>query len=165
MSFNKQISNTHIYLFTNCLHPLSLLPLRYRNVLHKNHYLNLSVKHSLCELYGRTEEYLLNTMSPEELKRKEDYCRDLLQVIDVLEPGLSRLRGVVMYELHAPVMLQTTRLFEEKRITTTELKRRLKEVVKLLKDSANILSFEPEGTPEADMGMAAKDALSRMGSV
>lgn len=104
-------------------------------------------------------------MTPEELKRKEDYCRDLLEVIDVLEPGLSRLRGVVMYELHAPVMLKTTRLFEAKQITTAELKRRLREVVKLLRDSALILGFEPEGTPEADMGMAAKDALVRMGNV
>lgn len=138
---------------------------RYRNVLHKNHYLNLSVKHNLCQLYGRTEDFLLNTMSNDGLKHKENYCRDLLEVIDVLEPGFSRLRGVVMYELHAPVMLQTTRLFEEKRISTNELKKRLREVLKLLKDSSVILDFEPEGTQEAEMGMAAKDALVRMGNI
>lgn len=138
---------------------------RYRNVLHKNHYLNLSVKHSLCQLYGRTEEYLLSDMDSAGLKHKENYCRDLLEVVNILEPGYSRLRGVTMYELHAPIMLQTTRSFEEKRISTAELKRRLKEVISLLKESSIILSFEPEGTQEAEMGMAAKDALDRMGSV
>lgn len=101
-------------------------------------------------------------MSESDLKRKEDYCRDLLSVIDILEPGLSRLRGVIMYELHAPLMLQTNRMFEAKRITTSDLKKRLREVLKLLRESEIILCFEPEGTPEAEMGAAAKDALVKM---
>lgn len=66
---------------------------RYRNVLHKNHYLVLSAKHSLCQLYGRSEGHLIQDMSLECLKRKEEYCRELLQVVNHLEPGLTRLRG------------------------------------------------------------------------
>lgn len=138
---------------------------RYRNVLHKNHYLNLSAKHNLCQVYGRTDKHMLHLMSEADLKRKEEYCRDLLSVIDILEPGLSRLRGVIMYELHAPIMLQTNRLFELKRISNSELRRRLKEVISLLKDSEEILSFEPYGTPENEMSSAAKDALARMTSL
>jgi hypothetical protein len=103
---------------------------KYRNVLHKNHYLFLSAKHSLCQLYGRSENFLIQNMSIEKLKLKEVYCRDLLNVIDKFEPGLSRLRGVIIYELHAPIMIQATRAFEQKNIDIKEFKRRLKEVRK-----------------------------------
>lgn len=138
---------------------------KYRNVLHKNHYLCVSAKHSLSELLGRSTGYLIQDLSLQDLMRKETYCRDILNVVDVLDPGLSRLRGVIMYELHAPIMLQATRLFEQKQINRAEFRQRLKEVVKLLKNSVTILSLEPEGSGEHGMAVAAKDALERIGKV
>lgn len=131
-------------------------------MLHKNHYLNLSAKHSLCQVYGRSEKHLLHLMTESELKLKEEYCRDLLSVIDILEPGLSRLRGVIMYELHAPIMMQINRFHASNNASNAILKKRLKEVITFLRESEEILSFEPEGTSEALMASAAKDALTRM---
>lgn len=101
---------------------------RYCNVLHKNHYLMLSAKHSLCQLYGRSDGYIINELNLRQLKSKEDYCRDLLEVVDFLEPGNSRLRGIISYELHAPIMIRITREFESKKITSKELKKHLREV-------------------------------------
>lgn len=141
------------------------LLLRYRNVLHKNHYLRLGAKHSLCQLYGRYQGYLIQHLPMDKLKVKEDYCRDLLEVVDQLEPGFSRLRGIVMYELHAPIMIQTTRMFEDKKITVQEFKKRLREVLRLLKDSERILSREPEGSAEYTMALGARDAIKRIGVV
>lgn len=138
---------------------------KYRNVLHKNHYLCLSAKHSLCQLYGKIEGYLIHELSRDNLKKKEIYCREFLEISTILEPGLSRLRGVTMYELHAPLMIQATRDFEAKQITCETLKKRLREVIQLLKDSAEILSIEPEGSSERTMADAAKDALNRLGAV
>lgn len=66
---------------------------RYREVLRPNHYLLLSAKYSLCQIYGRIEGYLLPQMSPEDVARKERYCREFLSIVDLLEPGLTRLRG------------------------------------------------------------------------
>ena len=66
---------------------------RYQRSLRPNHYLFLSAKYSLCQIYGRTEGYLIHELSLEDIKRKEQYCRDFLALIDVLEPGLTRLRG------------------------------------------------------------------------
>lgn len=66
---------------------------KYRNVLYKNHYLCISAKHSLCQLYGRSDEYIIQKLSIEQLQTKEKYCRDVLNVVEFLEPGLSRLRG------------------------------------------------------------------------
>lgn len=134
-------------------------------MLHKNHYLNLGAKHSLCQLYGRYQGYLIQHLPMDKLRVKEDYCRDLLQVVDVLEPGFSRLRGIIMYELHAPLMIQTTRMFEEKKLTVPEFKRRLREVLRLLKDSERILAKEPEGSVEYTMAVGARDAIQRIGVV
>ena len=66
---------------------------KYRNALHPNHYLFLSAKHSLCQLYGRVEGHLIHELSEEDLHRKEEICRELLEVVDKFEPGLTRLRG------------------------------------------------------------------------
>lgn len=73
--------------------------------------------------------------------------------------------GVIMYELHAPIMIQATRLFEAREINSNDLKKRLREVIKLLHDSEEILSMEPEGSNENIMAIAARDALKRIGKV
>lgn len=132
---------------------------KYSTSLHRNHYIFLAAKHSLCQLYGKIDGFLINELSIDQLKRKEQYCRDFLEVIDVLEPGTSRLRGVVLYELHAPVMLQITRDLQCNRIKVSEFKQRLKEVVQILKKSYDILKLEPTGSSENSMALAAKSAL------
>lgn len=138
---------------------------KYRNVFHRNHYLCVCAKHSLFQLYGRADGYLIQELSLEQLRAKEQHCRDLLAVVDRLDPGLSKLRGVIMYELHAPLMIQATRQFEAGQIYAGDLKRRLQEVVQLLRDSERILRMEPTGTSEHDMSLAATDALQRIGNV
>ncbi|KAH8388057.1 hypothetical protein KR093_011417, partial [Drosophila rubida] len=135
---------------------------RYREVLRPNHYLLLSAKYSLCQIYGRIEGYLLPQMSPEDVARKERYCREFLQIIDLLEPGLTRLRGLIMYELHAPIMVLAQLGMQSGQLRRPEFQRRIKEVLKLLQDSAHILQMEPPGSSEHEMGLAAADALSKM---
>ncbi|XP_049876356.1 SET domain-containing protein SmydA-8-like isoform X2 [Pectinophora gossypiella] len=141
--------------FENFLH-------KYRNVLHSSHYLCLSAKHSLSQLYGKVENYMIHEMPESELHRKIDICRDLMKVFDVIEPGYSRLRGVTLYELHAPLMILTTRDFEKKAISKENLRSRLKEIVSYLSQSALILGFEPVNSSEGLMATAAKDALKKI---
>lgn len=101
---------------------------RYANVLHQNHYLILSAKHSLCQLIGRSDGFIINELDLSQLQKKEDYCRDLLSVVNVFEPGASRLKGIICYELHAPMMVKITREFENRSINSNQLRCRLKEV-------------------------------------
>jgi hypothetical protein len=72
---------------------------RYHNVLHPNHYHCLGVQHSLCQLYGKAPGFLINDMTEAQLRHKRDLCRQLLKVVDVLEPGYSRLRGEISLSL------------------------------------------------------------------
>lgn len=138
---------------------------KYSKTLHKNHYIFLSAKHSLCQLYGKIDGFLINELSVEQLKKKEDYCRDLLEVIDILEPGSSRLRGVILYELHAPIMIHITSELQSGKITNSEFRRRLKEVVQILRKSYEILKHEPVGSSEHQMAVAGAAALKQTESV
>ncbi|XP_041981849.1 SET domain-containing protein SmydA-8 isoform X2 [Aricia agestis] len=135
---------------------------KYRNVLHPNHYLCLSALHSLSQLYGKVSEYMIHEMPESLLNRKLEICRNLMKVFDVIEPGYSRLRGITLYELHAPLMVLTTRDFERKSITKDCLRSRLKEIVGYLSESALILGFESPHSPEGLMAGAAREALKKI---
>lgn len=150
-----QIDANDVPGFENFLH-------KYRNVLLPSHYLCLSAKHSLSQLYGKVTDYMIHEMPDTELNRKIEICRDLMKVFDVIEPGYSRLRGVTLYELHAPLMILTTRDFEKKAITKESLRNRLKEIVQYLQESALILGFEPAHSSEGLMAAAARDALKKI---
>lgn len=169
----------------NCIKEYEEYLKRYANVLHQNHYLILSAKHSLCQLIGRSDGFIINELDLTQLQRKEEYCRDLLNVVNVLEPGASRLRGIICYELHAPMMVKITREFENRTINSNQLRSRLKEVrliglnnfsnysqkflfqqiVRLLHESYEILRIEPVGSPEYSISLAAQDALRKMGNI
>lgn len=135
---------------------------KYAKALHRNHYIFLSAKHSLCQLYGKVDGFLINELSVEQLQRKEECCRDLLEVIDVLEPGSSRLRGVILYELHAPLMLRITRELESRSIKPYDFKRGVKEVTWMLREAYGILQHEPPGSSEHQMAVACGAALKQI---
>lgn len=135
---------------------------KYAKVLHRNHYVFLSAKHSLCQLYGKVDGFLINEMSRDELKRKQTLCEELLEVIDILEPGTSRLRGVVLYELHAPMMMAINREMEAGSLKMSEYKRRLRGVATILSKAHEILALEPDGSSEKQMAVAAKAALESL---
>nr|CAD7568212.1 unnamed protein product [Timema californicum] len=135
---------------------------KYRNVLHPNHYHCLGVKHSLSQLYGKIQGYMINELPDKLLHRKRDVCRELLRVINVLEPGYSRLRGIILYELHAPLMILITRGFDSRAFSKKDLRKHLKEVVDCLEEANVILSFEPPNSSEGEMAASAKEALIRI---
>lgn len=54
----------------------------------------LGIKYSLSQLYGKVEGFMIHEMSNALLQRKQDICKELMKVFDVLEPGMSRLRGM-----------------------------------------------------------------------
>ncbi|XP_046405906.1 uncharacterized protein LOC124170904 [Ischnura elegans] len=139
---------------------------RYSNVLHPTHYLAIGAKHSLSQIYGKVSGYTIHEMPRSLLERKRDICRELLTVFDVVEPGKSRLRGITLYELHAPLMTLITRDLEEGRINPKNQKRellnQLQEVLKCLEEAKDILKYEPAGSSEAAMATAASDGLKEL---
>ena len=169
------------YLFFNFFRFEDFLK-RHARLLHPNHWLFTSARHSLSQLYGRDERYLLGTLSSEQLERKTAICQSLLAVIDIVEPGLSRLRGthycyyyiylnnyrlniksgVTLYEMHAPVLLLARRHYEAGKCSTDELKDRVDHVRRMLSEATRILSLEDPASREGIMGAAAVQALDQI---
>ncbi|XP_050502228.1 SET domain-containing protein SmydA-8-like [Diabrotica virgifera virgifera] len=143
----------------NDIESMELFLNKYRNVLHPTHYICLGIKISLSQTYGRIKGYLINELDESILERKVELCREVLEVLDIIEPGYTRIRGVTLFEIHAPLMMLLTRDLANQSLSKAELKKRLKEVFKYLTEANIILKHEPESSPEGIMGKAAADAL------
>ncbi|KAK9883473.1 hypothetical protein WA026_001649 [Henosepilachna vigintioctopunctata] len=155
----NRISQDYDNIDCNDIVAFELFLKKYRNVLHPNHYISLAAKLSLSQLYGKINGFLIYELSDEFLTRKIEICKEIMKIFNVIEPGLTKLRGVTLYELHAPLMILLTRHFERGLLTKTEIKIKLKEVVSCLIEARNILELEPKISAEGTMGTAAKEAL------
>ena len=51
----------------------------------------LQIKYALLHLYGSEEKYELIDLSPVHLLRKENLCRQVLAVADLVVPGMCPL--------------------------------------------------------------------------
>lgn len=60
-------------------------------------------------------------------------------------------------------MMRSQRLMMTGGISESNFKRNIKEVIRCLQESKDILLLEPEGTSEHEMGVAAAGALVEMG--
>ena len=96
------------------------------------------------------------------LEHKVELCRLVMQVLDVVEPGLTRSRGMILYELHAPLLFIARGQWSAGVIDNPTLKSKMTEASAVLKEAADILCLEPEGTPEAEIGQGAKEALEQL---
>lgn len=135
---------------------------KYRSVLHPKHAFLITLRCSLSQLYGHAEGYLLDDLPDILLERKIEICKDILSVADVIEPGLSRLRGMTLYELHVPVMLFARSQWRYKEIDDKQLRVRLEEAEKYLKEAVDILKFEHPSSPEGKIAVVSEESLQQL---
>ncbi|XP_060522635.1 SET domain-containing protein SmydA-8 [Cylas formicarius] len=129
---------------------------KYKSVLHpKNAYLTM-LRSALSQLYGKAEGYTLEDLPDVVLERKLEMCVQLLEVLDVIEPGLSRIRGITLYELHAPMMVLARHQYQYDAITKEEFREQLKKSLETLGKAVEILIKEPLSQPEGQLGQTAK---------
>ncbi|XP_045451310.1 SET domain-containing protein SmydA-8 [Melitaea cinxia] len=135
---------------------------KYKSVFHPCHAMLVSLKHALAQLYGRVENYLLDDLPDLLLERKVELCRLILKVLDVVSPGDSRMRGMMLYELHAPLMYLARSEYAAGLITQDKLKERLQEPIHCLSNAARILCREDPQSPEGITGNIALHSLEAL---
>jgi len=135
---------------------------KYKNTLHPQHFHIVGMKHTLTELYGRVENYTLGELTVQQISRKIECCRDLLTVLDMLDPGISRMRGLTLYELHAPLLILANKLFAEKALTKHKFLRKMEEAAKLLEKCIHSLQFEPMSSFEGEICKIAEGSLKEL---
>ncbi|XP_060804870.1 SET domain-containing protein SmydA-8 [Amyelois transitella] len=135
---------------------------KYKSVFHPRHSLLLNIKHALAQLYGRVEGYSIDELPDLMLERKAEFCKLVLQTLDVITPGDSRMRGMMLYELHAPIMFMARNEYSAGLITPEKLKERLQEPIQHLADAARILMREDPQSPEGITGQIAQQSMEQL---
>ncbi|XP_046469397.1 SET domain-containing protein SmydA-8 isoform X1 [Neodiprion pinetum] len=124
---------------------------------HTNHYLALDLKEKLLVNYRKE----MSAINPRKkiLERILNLHREGLAVLDIVEPGISRQKGIRLYEMHLATALIAKKNYAAREISPLELSLQLKEAQDLLRKALSNLLLEPTGTPE---GRLAKLALQQM---
>ncbi|XP_044258666.1 SET domain-containing protein SmydA-8-like [Tribolium madens] len=135
---------------------------KYRSVFHpKNAYMSI-LRVDLTQLYGRAPGYTIHELPDLLQEHKVELCYQLLEVLDVVEPGVSRLRGITLYELHAPLISLARNEYKSGLITREDFRRKMQDAVELLEKSVEILKWEPENSIEGELAIVAKQSLENL---
>ena len=94
-----------------------------KSFLHSSHSIMLAIKRHIIYIYGRNPEVCMN------------FCKELLGVYDVVLPGLTKERGLTMYELF---------------VSCSQLGQ-AEQLLDLLKEAKQCLEHEREGTFEYEV--------------
>lgn len=135
---------------------------KYRAVFHPCHYLLTGLRLNLIELYGRVEGYELEDLPDNLLEHKMSMCRSVLNVINVLYPGKTRTRAMLLYDLHAPIVLSAKISYVTGIIQDDELKKKLQEAVSLLQECTTILAWEDADSVEYSIAQIGKQSLAQL---
>jgi len=139
---------------------------KYASLLHPNHYHMVACKHQLMQMYGRTEGYLIQDMDEAQLKRKEDLCREHIEVLSMIDPNSIRLMifaAAAYFELHMPLLQGAKRKWEGGKISTEEFRAALLEPHKYVKKAVDLLQNETnDNLPEGQLRLQATDTMAQL---
>lgn len=124
---------------------------------HTNHFLLLNLKQKLLTQYRRE----LTSPNPQKkiLLKMFQLCKEIHSVLEITEPGISRVKGIMLYEMHFPVAILANRAYAANEISSHDLLLKLEEAEGLLKKALKMLLLEPATTPE---GILTKRALQEL---
>ncbi|XP_015175183.1 PREDICTED: protein msta, isoform B-like [Polistes dominula] len=124
---------------------------------HPNHYLLLALKQKLLTIYRK--QVALSNPKKKIIQKMLNLCKEILEVLELVEPGISRLKGIMLYEMHLPLVLLANRAYAAHEISPMEMSSQLQEAGILLRKALSMLLLEPVNTPE---GQLAKRALQEL---
>jgi len=139
---------------------------KYSKVLHPNHYHMTTCKHNLLQMYGRTEGYLIQDMTEDQLNRKKELCLEHIEVLKMLDPSQIRLMifsAAANFELHLPILQVAKRKWEAGQMSTEEFREALKEPHRRAQIAAKQLENETNSNlPEGQLFVQVKDTISQL---
>ncbi|XP_029172034.1 SET domain-containing protein SmydA-8-like isoform X1 [Nylanderia fulva] len=125
--------------------------------LHTNHFLMLALKQKLLTACRRE----MTSFNPRKkiVQKMLNTCKQVYDVLDIVEPGISRSKGIMLYEIHLPMIILANQSYSAREISSEQLVCQLEEARDLLKKALTMLLLEPVTTPE---GKLAKRALEEL---
>ena len=130
----------------------------YSPKLTEHHGLILETKQHLAAALGRVDGYRYDQLSQEDMDLKISISQDLFRVLNVLEPGLSKSRGITLLDL---ADCQARDIFRNESDEMTILDN-LVVVEEILSESYTILKYEDEKSIEGNVAKKAKTDLLQL---
>lgn len=112
---------------------IELFIAKYTNILHPNHYILVEMKQKLAAIIRHMIKTAMDnfinvsvrdnsnfrTLLEKLLKRKIELCKELVPLLNILEPGISRLKAIAMYEQFTP-LAQIAKIYYQLRYINDE---------------------------------------------
>jgi len=117
-----------------------------------NHALIMETKQHLAAALGRVDGYRVDQLSEQDLDLKISISYDLLRLLDVLEPGISKSRGITLLDLAEARVRKILKTESNFQLVADQLA----EVELELAEADNILQYEDEKALEGNVAKKAR---------
>ncbi|XP_013199552.2 SET domain-containing protein SmydA-8 [Amyelois transitella] len=128
--------------------------------LHPQHYYMTDVSLALAQMIGQETELGLAKVTDDRLMLKTQLCRKIADLLETLAPAETRVRGSLLFELHAAIAETGRRRSLEE--GPAALLGYVMESRKILLESASLLRHEPPELPEGRLSQQARVNLQQM---
>lgn len=103
------------------IYRLELLLAKLGRLLHGNHYIMLDLKQHIASILRQILQNMAHRPSRKVYERKIRLCQEILLVLKVVVPGISRLKAVALYELSNTQAELARKLFSEQEHNSADL--------------------------------------------
>ncbi|CAO1434181.1 unnamed protein product [Diamesa tonsa] len=93
------------------------------------------------------------------LLKKQSYINDVIEIVKIVEPNLSRIYGITMYEKYRTLYELAQLEYETEIIKETDFNEKLSQCEAILKEAIGNLLYEPPGSPESKLMRFAMQEL------
>lgn len=131
--------------------------------MHPNHHLLVNLKENLIDMYGwqLSNQIENDAVIIDCLDRKITLCREVLNVLNVIQPGLNRARAMLIYEIYTSIGA----IIKKSSAAVANRSQHIEEAKELLKECLTIFEWEDESSLEfylADICKKIADELRSM---
>jgi len=120
------------------------------NTFHPNHSMILELKLSIVNKMCKDKKGVLCT-NLEDLDTKIELCVSLLNVLDVVYPGRSKYRGLVLHEIAETALTRAGILCNDNKIDQVEFNAKLKQILEYLDDGEKCLEHDRKNSMENEV--------------
>ncbi|BFG04755.1 SET domain-containing protein SmydA-8 [Drosophila madeirensis] len=141
------------------------LLVRYKQLLHPNHFLLLDIKQNIASILRAAA--LMNSMETpckKMLARRVELCSDLLPVCRAVVPGLSKLYAIALFEYLLALIELIELQFAESDLSKKQYAAQLRIGSQVAREALDLLRFEPENSAEGYLSDRISMELERIDS-
>lgn len=104
------------------IYELEMLLQKLSKILHPQHYMIVDVKQNIASILRSIINDISRCPGRKVYERKIDLCKDILKVLNIIVPGMSRLKAIILYELGSTWAEYNRLRYQEKDLNKADLK-------------------------------------------